>query len=448
MALFLCFAMLLGTTFAWFTDSVISSNNIITAGNLDIELYYMNDETSDWEKVDKNTNIFKKDTLWEPGHTEVVKFKIVNEGSLALKYQLGVNVASEVGSVNVNDVEFKLSDFIKFGIVDGAQSYTRDQAIAAAEANGATALNTAYNSAVTSLEAKNDDNTDEKIVTMVVYMPTTVGNEANYKKGAAVPTINLGINLFATQHTAESDSFNDQYDKDAEFSVDVKNADELANVLKVGGKVKLTADISVDKTLEIPAGVQVVLDLNGKTISGQMHKDNGAIVKNNGTLTIVGGTISSKCNNGGSAIANSGTLTVNNATLNGAPNADSSWPSYTVNNTAVMTVTDTKITSYHGAVASYGAGAVVTLNNSEIDMAGIPGFTSHGIYTYNNGSVIVNGGTYANKATDQAASGASVINGAVTVSAGTFNCRIENYSGTPVIKGGTFTVNPNTKFLA
>ena len=37
-ALILCFVMLLGTTFAWFTDSVTSTGNKIVAGDLDIEL--------------------------------------------------------------------------------------------------------------------------------------------------------------------------------------------------------------------------------------------------------------------------------------------------------------------------------------------------------------------------------------------------------------------------
>jgi hypothetical protein len=179
-----------------------------------------------------------------------------------------------------------------------------------------------------------------------------------------------------------------------------------------------------------------------------MHKNVGAVLKNEGTLTVKGGTISSTADNGGSAIQNNGTLTVENATLNGAPNANGSWPSYTVNNTGVMTVNNVTITSHHGAVASYNNGAVVTLNNSVIDMAGIPGFTSHGMYTYNNGKVIVNGGTYANKATDQAASGASVINGAVEVNNGTFSGRIENYYGTPVLKGGTYSVKPNKNFVA
>ena len=40
LSLTLCGSMLVGTTFAWFTDSVSSTNNVITAGNLDVELYY------------------------------------------------------------------------------------------------------------------------------------------------------------------------------------------------------------------------------------------------------------------------------------------------------------------------------------------------------------------------------------------------------------------------
>ena len=213
-SLMLCFTMLMGTTYAWFTDSVASTNNIITSGNLDVELYYQVEGQTDWTKVTETTNVFTS-TLWEPGHTEVVKLKVVNEGTLALKYQLGVNVADEVSSINVYDKEFKLSDFIKFGIVDGAQTYTRDQAIAAVDAT-ATTLNVAYSSDFIPLQAKNDtDDSDEKIVTMVVYMPTDVGNDANYKKDAAIPTINLGINLFATQNTVEKDSFDEKYDESA-----------------------------------------------------------------------------------------------------------------------------------------------------------------------------------------------------------------------------------------
>ena len=264
LSLLLCFTMLLGTTFAWFTDSVTSANNIITSGNLDVELYYQVDGQTDWTKVTETTNIFKENALWESGYTEVVKLKVVNEGSLALKYRLGVKVAEEDGSVNVNGDDFKLSQFIKFGIVDGAQNYTRDQAIAAVDAS-ATALNQEYGSQITPLAAKNDTDSDEKIVTMVVYMPTTVGNDANHAKDAKVPTIKLGLNLFATQYTAEKDSFNDQYDAGANIPVEVSTADGLANV-QAGDTVKLASDITLTEAITLPAGV--TLNGNGKQING------------------------------------------------------------------------------------------------------------------------------------------------------------------------------------
>ena len=275
-SLVVCVSMLVGTTFAWFTDSVTSTNNIIKSGNLDVELYFQREGETDWTKVDENTNVFKTDALWEPGYTEVVKLKVVNEGSLALKYQLGVNVFDETGSVNANGTEFKLSDFIKYGIADGGQDYTRETAIAAVDAT-ASLLNAPYESDVIDLPAKNDTDSDEKVVTMVVYMPTAVGNNANHAKDAVVPTIKLGINLFATQFTAEEDSFDNQYDKDAPIAwtgetamdwyladpaaaaFEISTAEELAGLAAIvngtaegiaqdnfsGQTVKLTTDIDL-----------------------------------------------------------------------------------------------------------------------------------------------------------------------------------------------------------
>ena len=263
LALLLCVSMLAGSTFAWFTDEVTSQNNIIKSGNLDVELYYQADGQSGWTKVTSDTNVFKDDTLWEPGHTEVVKLKVVNEGTLALKYQLGVNVASETGSVNVDGKEFKLSDHIWFGIVEGDQTYTRDQAVAAVEST-ATALNTAYSSEETKLLPKTDANAEnEDIVTLVVYMPTAVGNEANYGKDQAVPVINLGINLFATQFTYEKDSFDETYD-------DIHMAsgyDALMAFKGADGNYLLTDDVEADSIIHFGSGTTSTVDLNGNTIT-------------------------------------------------------------------------------------------------------------------------------------------------------------------------------------
>lgn len=211
--------------------------------------------------------------------------------------------------------------------------------------------------------------------------------------------------------------------------------------------IDVVNNIETAETIVILEDKNITISLGENIITGTMHKNVGGVIKNLGVLNLNGGTVKSAANNGGSAIVNAGTLTVTGTTLNGAPNADGSWPSYTVNNTGSLTITDANITSYHGAVASYNEGAIVELNNTNIDMTGIPGFTNHAIYTYNNGKVVVNGGNIANNATDQSSTGGSVINGAVEVNDGNFSGRIENYYGTPVIKGGTFTVNPK-KFVA
>ena len=117
LSLIMCAAMLIGTTYAWFTDSVTSANNIITAGNLDIDLDYWNGE--DWVTVQNSSEILNKNALWEPGYTETVYLRLSNVGSLAFKYQLGVNIVSETKGVNVAGEEFKLSDYIYFDVVEG-----------------------------------------------------------------------------------------------------------------------------------------------------------------------------------------------------------------------------------------------------------------------------------------------------------------------------------------
>lgn len=222
LSLLLCMSMLVGTTFAWFTDSVSTTNNIITAGNLDVNLYWRTTDTS-WAPVNAQTNIFKTETLWEPGHTEVVYLKVVNEGTLALKYDLIVNVASEIAGTNVAGESFNLSDYILYKVTPGITTYANSAAARGDESGNK--LNAPYNTASQLL--KQGQATE---LTMVVFMPTTVGNEANYLTSTAAPVINMGINLFATQQVKEQDSYGSDYDEDAEPVV-IYTADELATAL-------------------------------------------------------------------------------------------------------------------------------------------------------------------------------------------------------------------------
>ena len=210
LSLLMCVSMLIGSTFAWFTDSVSSMNNIIKSGNLDVELEYYDGDS--WEKVTADTNVFEKNTLWEPGHTEVVYLKVSNLGTLALKYNLGINVVSEIESINVDGKALRLSDYIEFGAVEGVTTPYADRAAARAAVTDAKVLSTGYTKAG-NIEA----GADAQYVALVVYMPETVGNEANYRTGEVAPEITLGLNLMATQYTSESDSFDNQYDANAKY---------------------------------------------------------------------------------------------------------------------------------------------------------------------------------------------------------------------------------------
>lgn len=103
--------MLLGITFAWFTDTVTSSGNVIQAGDLDIELYQHTSATEKVKISDSNKPIFgainstsanndTADTLWEPGKTQTVYFSIVNGGSLDLKYMVAIEVTNVTNDLN------------------------------------------------------------------------------------------------------------------------------------------------------------------------------------------------------------------------------------------------------------------------------------------------------------------------------------------------------------
>ena len=211
LAILMCVAMLIGTTFAWFTDTASTGVNKIQAGNLKMEVSYKNTSEGEFTVLNESTNVFKQDTLWEPGHVEYAVLNVKNIGTLALKYKLGINIAGETGSTNVLGNEFKLSDYIKFGVVDEDLSgKTRDEMVAAV--TDGKLIKEGY-----SKESHLDTTDANETVTLVVWMPTDVGNKANYKVGAAVPEINLGINVAATQYTHESDSFGNQYDKDAQY---------------------------------------------------------------------------------------------------------------------------------------------------------------------------------------------------------------------------------------
>ena len=228
LALCLCFTSLLGTTFAWFTDSVTSANNLIKSGNLDVVLEYKTKWEDEWKPVDKDTKLFKEGALYEPGYTEVVFLRVSNAGTLSLKYNLNVTVNGETTSTNVYGDTFSLKDHLEIGyyvqqeIVDGANYAdilmplmfgTREAAL-----SNVTTTKLSEDTGVINANAPVDVGTDTaQIAAIVLTMPVEVDNVANHRADVAPPTIDLGVTLLATQYINESDSFGNDYDADAKY---------------------------------------------------------------------------------------------------------------------------------------------------------------------------------------------------------------------------------------
>ena len=203
----LCFSMLIGTTFAWFTDSASSNGNIIKTGELDVEMYWADgkeDPATTAANVWNNAStgpIFNYDN-WEPGYAEVRHVRISNLGTLALKYKVLIVADGAVSN---------LADVIDVYYADPAIQIANRAALANATKLG-TLTDVLSNIGETgngTLEAGSDDT-----ITLALVMQESAGNEYMNK---SIGT-SFSIQVLATQLSYESDSFGNDYDADLELS--------------------------------------------------------------------------------------------------------------------------------------------------------------------------------------------------------------------------------------
>ena len=213
LALLMCVTMLVGATFAWFTDTASTGVNKIQAGNLDVQLEYSKDFT-EWKKVNDTTKVFEDSTLWEPGRTEVVYLRVTNAGTLALKYTLGIYNLYNYTGKNVLGNKYSLSDYVKLGAAEVDAAYADRAAAISAVQDSAKTLNSIGDTGVAGADLATNA---AKVYAMVLYMPTEVGNEANPKNNDPywAAKVSFGISVSATQAMSESDSFDNTYDEDA-----------------------------------------------------------------------------------------------------------------------------------------------------------------------------------------------------------------------------------------
>ena len=375
LALVVCAAMLIGTTFAWFTDSVTSGRNTITAGNLDVELEYATvvdtqaGTLSEWKTVQDATDLFA-DGLWEPGYAQVVYLRVRNAGTLALRYQLSMNILSETAGVNVNGQTFNLSDELQYGAVLNQSVPFANRDVAIDAVTSPVALSTAYTSGEMHLAA----NAEPQYLALVVYMPKTVGNEANYR-GDAVPTIELGVNLVAAQDTVESDSFDNTYDQNAGYPVSTvigaTDAEGLKDALQNPG---VPTEITIEETLE---------DLNRLTVTGDVTMNMGTNMLSGAITGLVGADIE---------ITDGGKLTIN-AEANSGLNYNAGQLTASGEGSA-LTVNGGKYgdSGYRNADITAENGAVVTLNDGSFSTSGAEG---HAVTATSGGTLYIYGGSYS-----------------------------------------------------
>ena len=275
-SLLLCFAMLAGSTFAWFTDTATTGVNKIVAGNLDITVEYAKEkmnadgtlagELTDWAPIDNATNVFDSNALWEPGRTEYVVFRITNNGNLALKYKLSLETLAQKPGTNKANKQFYLADYL---CASAKVDVGPGEIGSGVSTLGAfmTKLNDLGVAGVQNvLDPEYHPLTDATVngtllpgktncVPMAIWMPTSVGNEANAIDSENAATIDFGITVVATQDTVESDSFGTQYDKDATYPVIVSNQQQANDAITNATDKKVNISIASGQTVTLDNGI-------------------------------------------------------------------------------------------------------------------------------------------------------------------------------------------------
>ena len=253
MALVMCVVMLVGTTFAWFTDTASTGVNKIVAGNLDVDIVDGNGDSLDGKTLNFVNKENQSNILWEPGvtfHTE--GFRIKNGGNLALKWKMVVNKDSaSTGVVEGSNGKdgMNLLDVIDFSVVSSKDENA--PAVKIDEFVGHTAA---------------------KTIDSVTYyikgtMKTTAGND--YQN---LTLEGITITVYATQDTVENDSFNNQYDKDATYltypaGVTTDSFPATANYINDQGQTKSDKPATV-AFVDENGDTQYAADLNTAITNG------------------------------------------------------------------------------------------------------------------------------------------------------------------------------------
>ena len=246
MALVMCVVMLLGTTFAWFTDTATANVNTIKSGNLHVEIQNKGGTAIDkleWVKENGDVIANQDDILWEPGCTYLLTpFKIVNTGNLALKYKIEITGL---------DGSAKLLKVIKFTYkTEDGNTFDMTAEGKLAAKGGATGM-----------------------ITVSAHMDELAGNEYQNETLTGVK-----FTVVATQDAVEYDSSKNTYDENATYPVVAKNQAEVNNAI--------TNTTEKNVTIAVPAGQITTLDNDIANESNNNGKSRNVTFIGDGSQTV------------------------------------------------------------------------------------------------------------------------------------------------------------------
>lgn len=269
-SLVLCICMLLGTTFAWFTDAVTSSGNIIASGKLDAEMYWSDKllaaDSDEWNNAD-GTSVFNYNN-WEPGYTEVRYVKVSNAGTLNFRWKLSIEAEG-----NVTD----LSDVINVYYVNPVTAELTKEGLKSLTPAG-TLTDVLENN--TGLDGRQLTPDSSVILAIAFHMDELAGNDYQNK---SLCDAGFSLKLLATQDIGESDSFGDDYDGNAFADIFAGfqggSAGAAVTTNDEGATTSAVSMSGGDVSAEVPAGVKVADGVKSLELVVSMMDASGANIQ-------------------------------------------------------------------------------------------------------------------------------------------------------------------------
>ena len=408
----MCVSMLVGTTFAWFTDTASTGVNKIQAGTLDVQLLdeqgnTLEGQTLSWKKAAGHEN---EAVLWEPGCTyNLQSFKIKNNGNLALKYK--IVISGIVGDA-------KLLEAIDF-TVTGVDGITTANAL-----NG--------------FEGKLAASSMTDAITISGHMKESAGNEY---QGKSIDGI--GITVVATQDTVEHDSNGNTYDERAEYPVLASSVSDFRDALSQGNStIILASDVTVEDGIQMSVENDASINFNGNTLKGAV--ESGSISSSDGPTNLVlsDPNNSDEYSIDGELVQHAGGGYTQLAAITvWKPTVTIESGKYTYDNAVILCQLQTQDSDAVGVV----------VNGGTFDGKGAASVIANVF-----GNVIINNGTFnayddgdASGECVYVSSGSSHVPSITTINGGTFNAvdrifyvRVNTrYTQKIVVNGGTFNVD-------